>query len=519
MRGVGSILLVVLGWPVLAQEPTLTDRVVARYLSETVRRGLPRHADGSELGAVPFWPTLDAALRDARSLEPSDDLTLVDAWVKGWEGQAAGNLSALQGPWPTPQLTHFGRRDWGETLFADWRPELGAARFTDAWLAWDDKAYSPSALLRGLGVLEVNDPSAIPPLLTQARQLYPEDRRFLPLALRHPDAVPLAPSLVARDLTRTGGFGPQALASAVGRQSAQAAAWAQAGYPPAVLDPATGRDYGLWLTTTQEKPADGAWMWDQDRDGVFESHLVFAAGLPVTWSRSDGEGLWTVRFAGVRPSEVTERRGGAVWTLRYEAYPTASQLEYRWNDQRLVYRFPPLEVSAALWPEDRFRAGSGRLVGALAEVWLPLDPRLLASKAASIENWVGPVRARTLALANGQVWLAVEDTNLDGRDDQWSYFRSGHLASVYRNPEGQGTATLRELYRQGELTQVQSRQAAGSKTEFALFPAEGVQLWDSHGQGRPIDRLFRWEGDRLQALVFSGADLPWQTMPGWEPRP
>jgi len=123
-------------------------------------------------------------------------------------------------------------------------------------------------------------------------------------------------------------------------------------------------------------------------------------------------------------------------------------------------------------------------------------------------------------LFRGEVWLAVEDTNNDGKDDTWSYFRSGRLVSVYSDWEGRGQASLRELYRKGELTQVQTRTKPGSRAEFVLFPAEGVQLWDPKYSGRPLERIFIWSGgDRLSALVFSGTDLPWETMPNWEPRP
>jgi len=503
-----------------AQDLGRTDRLGRDYLAQTVRRGLPRINLGPSSGAVPFWPSLDRQSAEARSLEPGDDGRLLAAWIAAQEGDRAGASALLTPGWPRPTLLRHSRTAWAQTLFAAWPAEPGAAAFTDAWLAYEDKAYSPAVLLRGLEVLEKADPSAFVPLLTQARQLYPEDRRFLLAALRRPAEIPLAAALVARDRTNTGGFSPSALAAAVHRSPALAAALTGAGYPAQTVQSAVGRDYGLWLSGTEEQPADGAWAWDADRDGRAESRLVFSAGLPVTWSRSDGEGgLWTVRFEGGRPAAVTERRGGAVWVLTYEGYPVARQLEYRWGDHRLVYRFAPLAVTAGLWPEDRFRSGSGRLPAALAEIWLPLDSRLLAQQASSLETWSGAVRQQVLYLAGGQVWLETEDTNLDGRDDQWSYFRGGRLASVYRDLEGRGQATLRELYVRGELTQVQSRLPAAARPELALFPAEGVQLWDPQGRGRPLDRLFLWSGGQVQALVFSGSALPWETMPSWEPRP
>ena len=161
-----------------------------------------------------------------------------------------------------------------------------------------------------------------------------------------------------------------------------------------------------------------------------------------------------------------------------------------------------------------------RLPAALASLWLPLDPRALAVGAATVESWEGPIRIGTVFLYKGEVWLSVEDSDRNGRDDMWSYFRSGQLASVYRDIEGRGEVGLRELYRKGELAQVQSRPTPGPRAQFVLFPSEGVQLWDPRGSGRPLDRIFVWSGqDRLDALVFSGNSLPWETMPTWEPRP
>ncbi len=114
--------------------------------------------------------------------------------------------------------------------------------------------------------------------------------------------------------------------------------------------------------------------------------------------------------------------------------------------------------------------------------------------------------------------MEIEDSDRDGVDDTWSYYRAGKLASVYHDPEGQGTATVRELYDKGRLTQVQSK-GTGNRADFVLFPQDGVQLWDPHAEGRPLDRVFVWQGARLDALVFSGQTLPWATMPVWEGRP
>jgi len=136
-----------------------------------------------------------------------------------------------------------------------------------------------------------------------------------------------------------------------------------------------------------------------------------------------------------------------------------------------------------------------------------------------VETWRGTQKVGTVFLAQGEVWLQVDDSDRDGIEDTWSYFRSGRLASVYHSVEGRGQAGLRELYLRGELAQVQSR-ADQSRNEFVLFPVQGVQLWDPHGVRRPLERVFLWTGgDQLGAFVFTKDELPWETMPAWEPRP
>jgi hypothetical protein len=389
-------------------------------------------------------------------------------------------------------------------------------------LGWEAKAYSPGTLVRGLEVMEKADPSAVVPLLTQAYQLYPEDRRLLPLVGRHPDAVRDAPGLLARDLVATGGFGPQALAAWLDRDPGSQAILTQAGYSPVSLDASRGRDYGTWLAAKATgDPDDGPWVWDSDGDGRAESRLIFQKGALATWTResSDGE-LWTLSVDRGKPSRVSDFRDGATWTLDYEAYPWVRTLDYRWGAQVTRFRFLPLGQAMPLGPDARFQGPSSRWPAALAQLWVPLDLRLLAQKAVSVETWSGATKVRTVYLAQGEVWLSTEDTDKDGTDDTWSYYRSGQLASVYRDPEGRGQASLREVYRKGELAQVQAKASRGNTPEFVLFPWEGVQLWDPHGDRRPLERMFVWSGsDQLKALVFSGTSEPWATMPPWEPRP
>jgi hypothetical protein len=431
-------------------------------------------------------------------------------------------VKALLSRWPTTDLSRFSPKDWGSTLFALWSPGEDRREWTQAWLGWEAKAYSPGTLARGIEVFEKTDPSAVVPLLTQAYQLYPEDRRFLPLVGRHPEAVRDAAGLLARDFSATGGFGPRALAAWLDRDPGSRTVLTQAGYSRSALDASLGGDYGVWLASkTAGDPADGPWVWDSDGDGKVESRLTFERGALVSWSResSDGE-HWTLSVNRGKPSRVSDFREGATWTLDYEDYPWVRSLDYRWGTQVTRFRFLPLAQALPLGPDARLQGPSSRWPAALAQVWVPLDLRVLAEKAAAVETWSGPTKVRTVYLAQGEVWLSTEDTDQNGTDDTWSYYRSGQLASVYRDPEGRGQATLRELYRKGELAQVQAKSSRGNVPEFVLFPKEGVQLWDPHGDRRPLEHLFVWAGnEQLKALVFSGSAEPWSTMPGWEPRP
>lgn len=493
-----------------------TDLVWKLYLSETVRRGLPL---GDAASSTPFWPALDRARRDAAVLEPSDDLTLLNAWIDAAEGQPL-RRTALQPLGPQPQLSRWPQRVWFETLFRTWDPRASAPEWTQAWLAWNEKAYSPRALRDGLEALELTDPSAVVPLLKQALALYPQDRRFLPLLARHPAAHPATLALLQKDVRVSGGWSASTMRALLDRAPEARPLLLQAGYAVDALDAAQARDYGWWLKNGGAPPLEGSWDWDADGDGRAESTVVFDQGRVSSWSRRTADGLWTLSLRDGKPVSLVETRLGASWSLIWEDYPASQSLTYRWGNRSFVYRFAPYTVPLALWPAERWSSPPERLPAALATLWLPLDPRGLAQKASSIETWNGSVRTQTAFLAGGEVWLQVDDTNADGVDDQWSFFRGGVLASVYADPEGRGNATLREVYRKGELAQVQKRADDRPRVEFVNFPLQGVQLWDPHGAGSPLDRVFQWTGDeRLQALVFRQSALPWDTMPPWEPRP
>jgi len=518
-----SLLLVGLLFGLMAlggQDLGRTDSLWREYLSETVRRGLPLLNNDPHSGVVPFWPRVDRLRSEAASLEPGPDLALLSSWIDLQEGAIEEPLKTLRESWPSPALGRFAPRQWGEALFSVW-PGTDPA-WTQAWLAWEDKAYSPVSLVRGLEVLERTDPSAVVPLLGQALRLYPEDRRFLALVARNPEVATSAEGLIARDLALSGGFSSGALRALLTRSPRAKDLLIKGGYPTARIEAALGGDYGTWLLSgAKQAPADGAWTWDSDQDGLAESTLTFQSGRLATWTRTSDDGsIWTLGFADGKPQTVTETRDGATWTLNYEAYPWATTLEYHWGGRTLVYRFRPLAQAVPLWPAERFSAPMERLPAALAQLWLPLDPRALVQEAATVETWEGSFKINTVFLSQGEVWLEVEDSNRDGRDDTWSYFRSGRLVSIYRDVEGRGQVGLRELYKKGELAQVQTRSTPGPRAEFALFPAEGVQLWDPKGSGRPLERIFVWSGgERMDALVFSGDALPWETMPPWAPRP
>lgn len=519
VRPLVLVLSFLLGSGVLgAQDLGRTERLWREYLSETVRRGLPLL--NFDPGTVPFWPVLNRYRHEAQSLEPGDDVTLLGVWIDRAEGSGASLNSVLKASWPRPALVRFPVKLWAEALFSLWDPSSEPREWTEAWLGWADKAYSPQVLLLGLTAFEKIDPSAVLPLLKQSLGLYPEDRRFLALVARHPESVVQAEGLLARDRERSGGWSVSALKSLLTRNSGAKALLLEAGYPEPVLEAALDRDYGSWLATASETPAPGSWTWDADQDGRDESRLVFQADAPESWSRTTSEGLWTLSWEKGRPDTLRETRSGASWTLRWESYPWASSLEYRWGNRTLVYRFPPLSQAVPLWPEERLKVSPGRLPAALAVLWLPLDPRALASTASTVETWAGFRKVSTVFLFQGEVWMETADTNQDGREDVWTYYRSGRVASVYQDLEGRGQASLREMYSRGELSQVQVRAAEAPRTEFVLFPREGVQLWDPHGDRRPLERLFVWTGTgSLDALVFTKAEMPWETMPAWEPRP
>ena len=505
-----GLLLVASG--VFSQDLGRTDRAWRELLYQTVRRGWTV-ASTSET-AAPYWPVLDRFVDEARVLEPSADADLLTAWVWLHEDRVPEALSLLKAGWPKPGLARWPVRAWGELLFALW--PSGTKEWTDAWLAWQEKVYSPRALVHGIEAFEKADPSAVEPLLRQAVLLYPEDRRFLPLIARHPAVVNDAKGLLARDLP-LGGLSPAALRAILDRSPQTRALLADAGYDAARLDGAVSGDYGVWLTSDRTGPSDGGWRWDEDQDGASENWLNFENGQLTSWSRTAGS-LWTLTFRDGKPDTVTESRDGSSWTLRYESYPLAKTIEYRWSGNTLIYRFPPLAQAVPLWPAERFSAPLNQLPSVLATLWIPLDAQALAKAAASMEEWHGNLRTSVVFLYHGEVWMQIEDSDGDGVDDTWSYYRGGKLVSVYRDPEGLGTATLREVYDKGLLTQVQAK-GAGGRTDFVLFPQDGAQLWDPHSQGRPLDRVFVWQGERLDALVFSGQSLPWATMPLWEPKP
>ena len=386
MVPIAGLVLLVLASQAFAGDLGRIDSLWRDYLSETVRRGVPLVNSDSQL--VPFWPILDRARADASSLEPGADVDLISSWMDLQESAPDDAVASLKASWPKPGLTRFSSRFWGEALFAAWDPVPDPQTWTQAWLAWEDKAYSPRTLVRGLETLEKSDPSAVAPLLDQALRLYPEDRRFLPFVARHPESVTSAEGLLARDLA-AGGWSDRSLRALMTRAPAARALLIKAGYPAQRLDAAVRADYGVWLATAPASavPADGSWNWDADQDGHAESTLVVQGGRLATWTRNTADGdLWSLGFSKGKPGAVSESRAGATWTLRYDDYPWARSLEYRWAEKTIVYRFRPLEQAVPLWPAERFTDPVERLPSVLATLWLPLDPRALALQAASVET-------------------------------------------------------------------------------------------------------------------------------------
>jgi|GEM_PF-2332675 len=496
-----------------------TDHWWRGYLANTVRCGVPLVADPSTAVQLPFWPGLEAEAQDVLSLEPGQRASLMEALMDAWGGDSLSAVQILRQQWEKQpgQLPSL----WGTSLFLLWNPGKDSKEWIDAWLAWENKVYHPSVLVKGLKELVRSDPSAVVPLLKQAVQLYPEDRRFYPFLLLHPEIDPGLVDRLRDDRSETGGWSTTALRSLLDQDPSSRDLLLRAGYTAQNLDEAVSQDYGWHLRVAKSTQiADGAQFWDADGDGTAESTIVFNQNEPVTWTHRDDQTLWTLTFDHALPSRIEEHYQGAVWRLNFKRYPWLDSLSYQWGVHRVVYRYRSWSVQVPLWPDERFHGPAFALPGTLATLTAPVDPKSLVQQATSIESWEGKLRTDVAYLSRGQVWLQVSDENRDGIEDMWRYYRGGKLDSVYSEPDGRGEVTLREVYEKGRLKQVQHLSPASKTVDFVQFPMDGVQLWDTHGSGSPLQRLFTWSGtDKLAVMVFSGKSLPWNSMPTWEPRP
>ncbi len=406
IRSLAPVLGLFLGIGILgAQDLGRTDSLWRGYLSETVRRGVPLLAEDQAPAVIPYWPALERARLEASSLEPGSDLELLAAWMELLQGDRASALPTLQKFWPKPVLSRFSSKDWGEALFYSWEPGTETQTWTQAWLGWEDKAYSPRGLVRGLEVLELADTSAVEPLLSQTLELYPEDRRFLPLLLRHPDAAVSAEGMLARDLA-IGGWSDRTLRVLLDRDPSSRDLLLKAGYPASRLTSISSRDYATWLAGDRKQPpSNGEWTWDSDQNGRVESRLVFQDGALTTWTRDTADGgVWTLAFVGGQPDTLSETRRGATWTLSYEKYPWARTLEYRWGPRSIVYRFPALDAE--------YSSLAGRKVHGVAQLASLGSGRPLASVEPQSLGFGGRVGGNLGCGSSGAIGLFVQGTGL-----------------------------------------------------------------------------------------------------------
>ena len=522
MRRLGWGLLWILGTiSVQAQ----TSGVLPSYLAETVRRGLPLLALTDSKEKVPLWPELEAALRREASLAPSSDLSLLDSWILLQEGCTQAAFQRLETLWSSPSPTGTSRYPVtfrAEAWFSVLRQTGEDQRLNQAWTAWEQKYLSPRVLMDGLSSLEKTQPLVVPGVLRQALALYPGDRRWLSWLARYASEFPQTLALLKRDLT-TGGFSSAELQAILRQNPDSRALLIQAGYPNARLEGAMALDYPSLLSQNKnDQMPNGAFTWDQNTDGIADSRVVFQTGQLKSWSRGSLDPLgqsWSLVFEENRPKLWLESNRDSRWTLAYEAYPYARTLTYEYGNHRIEYQFPPFTVDVPIGPEERFQGPQVLWPWQFDSALLPLSLSGLAAKASSILTHNNGILESIYSLYQGQVWLQVDDSNADGNPDVWSFYRQGKLDRVYRDPSGRASANLQEVYAQGELQSFLADADQIGRTTFALFPADGVELWDFKGTGKPLLHRMSWDSDSVSAIAFSGTKVPWETMPPWESRP
>ena len=509
--------LLLLGWlaasGLIAEvNPGLHDA----YLTETVRRGLPVLAEPDQ-NSVPFWPLLEGRVRNLNSVHPDGESALVQAWMLLHQQQLREASGVLEGLWAQPPASKATAEAWFSTLG---RLELHEKLLT-AWQLWELKYLSPRVLLEGVRAASRSQPELAISILKQAVVLYPQDRRFLFARLALGEMTAETLPLTARDSLQ-GGLSSVQILSLLRQNPAARDILLRAGYPEASLTGALSHDYAELAASNKVVPAaNRVWGWDQDGDGSAEQSVVTASSALWSWSRGDydpqGES-WSVDFRRNTPVRLVEARRDSRWVLTYEAYPAVKTLTYSYSQHQIVYHFPPFAISVPLAPESRLSGDSAfwpwQMGGPAG-----LSLAALVRKAYAVETWEKGRLIKSLAMAQGQAWLAIEDTDADGQNDQWSFYRGGQLDRVYRNPAGAGASTLQEVYHLGEYVAFLADPLRRGQTLLAEFPVTGVQLWDPEGRGVPFQRWFRWEDAAVQVQAYSGESLPWNSMPVWASRP
>ncbi len=478
---------------------------------------------------VPFWPDVKFYLSQAADFGHSG--LLLKGLVALHEADLEDAKSPLERVWSEKSWQAFGELTAAQAYFTSLTWQRQDIRLQSAWKLWPDKYLSPPSLLLGIQSYERTQPTIAQALLKQAFELYPEDRRFLGemtlFASQFPQTLPLWQNALQQNL-RWSHQSQQNLLLRVAELTGGAKqnshdVLQQAGFEEQsfkILE----KDYTVqsekWLQNGVKSVPQGIYTWSQGRTGNWMT-LQYQKGELVSWSSCmPGTTLWLARFTQGQLSQITEYMGSESWELTYLKYPFVKSLIWRSGPQVVEYTFLPFVTKAEPIPRTLEKIPEALWPALLLKAWKPLDPSVLIPQATRVYESRHQLLERVLCLVHGQVWLEIADENQDGQPDTWKYYRNGTLASVYQSFEGHSRPDLHEIYEQGKLAAVEADPHRKGRTEYVLYPQEGVALWDWKGTGTPLIRVFRWNGKAgLKATVFSHSEEPFQTMPVWDAPP
>ncbi len=511
----------------LAQRSLVSARTA--FLSHMILSRQPVVPDTALPSEVPFWPDVKFYLRQAEDF--GQPVRLLNGLVALHEGSLSEAQEPLAEVWSQKNWQSFGELTAAQAYLTSLSWLRQDVRLQSAWKLWPDKYLSPPSLLLGIQSYERTQPQIAKDLLAQAFALYPEDRRFFGemtlFSADFPQVQPLWKTAVQQNLRWSKAALKdlvQRLAEAPSEQKKQGLeVLAKAGlgdYQTSSLAADYTAQAAVWLKEGVKIPPEGDYSWNQESTDT-QMTIKFKKGQLVSWSScTPGATFWIADFRMGSLSRVTEYRGEESWVLTYWQYPYVKALSWFSGRTTVEYTFlpfvtqaTPLSLTLKKYPEALWPA-------LLLKSWKPVDPSALIPQAARVYESNEGLLDRVLCLVNGQVWLEIADKNHDGRPDTWKYYRNGRLASVYQDFEGLSSPNLHEIYEQGKLAAVEADPHRKGRTEYVLYPQEGVALWDWQGTGTPLIRVFRWNGEAgLKATVFSRSEEPFQAMPAWETPP